>query len=99
MRNKFYVLILGALLTLPCVLCAEEVEIPLTVMGQANLMPCDDPLDGPTQSPDIPLRPRDFHATINYHSTRTTNTNFRIATCKINGHVSTILKMYMSKIL
>ena len=67
MRTKIIALVWGVffLITLPCVLCAEEVVIPLMeVIGMSNL-PGDDPLDGPTQSDHTPTRPRDFHATIN----------------------------------
>ena len=65
MRKKFFVLALSALFVLPCVLRAEEVEIQLTEVIGMNVLPGDEPLDGPAQDPGNPTRPRDFRATIN----------------------------------
>ena len=56
---------LSALLAMPCLLRAEEVEIQLTEVIQMTPLPGDDPLDDPEQSPGAPPRPRDFRATIN----------------------------------
>ena len=53
---------------MPCALLAEEVEIQLMEVIQMGTLPGDNPLDGPSQSPDVPTRPTSFHATINGHS-------------------------------
>ena len=50
MKTKIFALVLGALLTIPCLLCAEEVEIQLMEVIQMSPMPGDDPLDGPAQA-------------------------------------------------
>ena len=65
MKTKILALVLGALLTIPCVLRAEEVEIQLLEVVGMSVLPGDGPLDGPAQDPTIPPRPRDFRATIN----------------------------------
>ena len=56
---------LSALLAMPCILRAEEVEIQLVEVIQMTPLPGADPLDDPEQSPGAPPRPRDFRATIN----------------------------------
>ena len=68
MRNKIIALALGVLLTMPCVLRAEEIEIQLMEVIGMGVLPGDDPLDGPGQHPDDPPRPNSFHATIDGHS-------------------------------
>lgn len=65
MRNKFFVLVLGVLLSMPCMLLAEEVEIQLFEVIGMSVMPGDNPLDDPIQDPGIPPRPTSFRATIN----------------------------------
>jgi len=65
MKKTFIALVLGALLTIPCVLRAEEVEIQLFEVVQMIPLPGDDPLDDPVQNPSVPTRPNDFRATIN----------------------------------
>ena len=65
MKRTFIALVLGALLTVPCVLHAEEVEIQLMEVIQMTPLPGDDPLDDPDQYPSDPPRPTDFRATIN----------------------------------
>ena len=65
MKRTFIALVLGALLTVPCVLHAEEVEIQLMEVIQMTPLPGDDPLDDPDQYPSEPPRPRNFRATIN----------------------------------
>ena len=65
MKKCFFFLALCALLAMPCLLRAEEVEIQLTEVIQMTPLPGDDPLDDPEQSPGAPPRPRDFRATIN----------------------------------
>lgn len=64
MRNKIIALALGVLLTMPCVLRAEEIEIQLMEVIPMGVIPGDDPLDGPTQSEPEPTRPAGFRATI-----------------------------------
>ena len=65
MKRTFIALVLGALLTIPCALRAEEVEIQLMEVIQMNPLPGVDPLDGNDHMGDTPTRPRDFRATIN----------------------------------
>ena len=65
MKRTFIALVLGALLTVPCVLHAEEVEIQLMEVIQMTPLPGDDPLDDPDQYPSEPPRPTSFRATIN----------------------------------
>ena len=65
MRKCFLFVALSALLAMPCILRAEEVEIQLMEVIQFSPLPGDDPLDGPEQSGTNPPRPRDFRATIN----------------------------------
>lgn len=65
MKNQLLALALGVLLAVPCVLPATEVEIQLIEVISMGIIPGDDPLDGPTQSPNIPPTPNDFRATIN----------------------------------
>ncbi len=64
MKNKFFALALGVLLSMPCMLLAEEVEIQLFEVIGMSVMPGDNPLDGPEQSPGAPPRPAGFRATI-----------------------------------
>ena len=56
---------LSALLAMPCILRAEEVEIQLMEVIQMTPLPGVDPLDGSNQSDPNPTRPTDFRATIN----------------------------------
>ena len=65
MKKCFFFLALCALLAIPCILRAEEVEIQLMEVIQMTPLPGDDPLDDPEQSPGAPPRPTDFRATIN----------------------------------
>lgn len=65
MRKTFLALALGALLAMPCVLCADEVEIQLEEVIGLNVLPGDSPLDGNDHMGSTPTRPRDFCATIN----------------------------------
>lgn len=64
MKRTFIALVLGALLTIPCVLHAEEVEIQLMAVIQMGTLPGDDPLDGNDHMGDTPTRPTSFRATI-----------------------------------
>ena len=65
MKRTFIALAVGALLAMPCVLHAEEIEIQLVEVIQMTPLPGYDPLDDPEQSEPTPTRPRDFRATIN----------------------------------
>ena len=65
MKKTLVALVLGALLAVPTLLHAEEIEIQLTEVIGLNVLPGDDPLDDPEQSPDIPPSPTSFRATIN----------------------------------
>ena len=65
MKTKFTAFLLSILLTVPCVLHAEEVEIQLMEVIQMEMIGGDEPLDGPTQSDENPTRPNSFRATIN----------------------------------
>ena len=62
--KKFFIWTLASLFAMPCMLHAEEVEIQLMEVIQMGTLPGDNPLDDSTQSPNVPTRPRDFHATI-----------------------------------
>jgi len=64
MKTKLLALVLSAMLVLPCMVYAEEVEIQLTDVVEMTQLPGDNPLDDPDQYPDEPTRPRDFRATI-----------------------------------
>lgn len=65
MKKSLLALAVGALLAMPCVLHAEEIEIQLVEVIQMTPLPGDNPLDDPEQSEPTPTRPRDFRATIN----------------------------------
>lgn len=65
MKKRFFALALGALLTMPYLLHAQEVEIQLSEVVSMTPLPGDNPLDNPEQSGDVPTRPGDFRATIN----------------------------------
>ena len=65
MRKCFLFVALSALLAMPCILRAEEVEIQLMEVIQMTPLPGVDPLDDSNQSDPNPTRPTDFRATIN----------------------------------
>ena len=65
MKKFFLFVALIALLAMPCVLRAEEIEIQLMEVIQMGTLPGDNPLDDPEQSPGAPPRPNNFRATIN----------------------------------
>lgn len=65
MKTKILALVLGVLLTIPCVLRAEEVEIQLMEVVGMTVLPGDGPLDDSNQTPPEPTRPYNFRATIN----------------------------------
>lgn len=64
MKSKMIALALSLLLTMPCVLRAEEIEIRLMEVIEMELVSGDLPLDEPDQNPNNPPRPTDFRATI-----------------------------------
>ena len=68
MKTKILALVLGALITIPCVLRAEEVEILLTEVVGMSVLPGNGPLDDSNQYPGEPPRPTSFRATINGNS-------------------------------
>ena len=68
MKTKCTAFLLSILLAMPCVLRAEEVEILLSEVIGMSVLPGDNPLDDPIQSPPVPTRPNDFRATINGNS-------------------------------
>ncbi len=70
MKTKIFALVLGAFLTIPCALRAEEVVIQLMEVVMMSPLPGDDPLDDPIQNPGVPPRPNDFRATIDGHFLR-----------------------------
>jgi len=53
MKTKILALVLGTLLTIPCVLRADEVEIQLMEVIEMGTIPGDDPLDDPEQSEEV----------------------------------------------
>ena len=65
MKKCFLFAALSALLAMPCILRAEEVEIQLVEVIQMTPLPGYDPLDGAEQSGTNPTRPTNFRATIN----------------------------------
>ena len=68
MKTKFLALVLGALLTKPCVLRAEETEIQLMEVVEMGTIEGDNPLDNPDKEGSTPTRPTNFRATINGNS-------------------------------
>ena len=78
MKKTLVALVLGAFLTMPFILHAEEIEIQLTEVIGMNVLPGDNPLDDSNQSDPNPTRPTDFRATINGHSLSITKQNFAI---------------------
>ena len=65
MRKCFLFVALSALLAMPCILRAQEVEIQLVEVIQMTPLPGEDPLDGNDYMIPTPTRPTDFRATIN----------------------------------
>lgn len=66
--RKILSLAFVALLTMPCVLRAEAIEIQLMEVIQMGVIGGDDPLDGPDKEPIDPTRPTSFHATIDVNT-------------------------------
>lgn len=64
MKKSIIALVLGALLTMPCMLYAEEVEIQLMEVISMGFIPGDGTLDNPSKEGTDPTRPTSFHATI-----------------------------------
>ena len=65
MKKCFLFVALSALLAMPCILRAEEVEIQLMEVIQMTPLPGYEPFDGNDHLEPTPTRPRDFRATIN----------------------------------
>ena len=65
MRRCFLFVALSALLAMPCILRAQEIEIQLVEVIQMTPLPGEDPLDGNDHMIPTPTRPTDFRATIN----------------------------------
>ena len=68
MNKKLLALALGVLLTMPCVVSAEEVVIQLMEVIQMTPLPGDNPLDGPDLHPNEPPCLTCFHATIDVNT-------------------------------
>ena len=83
MKTKLFTLILAAIISMPCVLYAEEMEIQLMEVVTMSPIPGDDPLDGPEQSGNNPTRPTDFRATITGHFLRITKQNVSIPSAQV----------------
>lgn len=64
MKTKFFTLVLGAFLTIPCILRAEEVTIQLTEVIGMGTLPGEGPMDGGDHMPSTPPCQTCFHATI-----------------------------------
>lgn len=65
MQHKITALVLSILFIIPCVLCAEEMEIQLMEVIEMGIIPGNDPYDGGDHMGTVPTRPNDFRATIN----------------------------------
>ena len=68
MKAEITTLVLGILFAIPCVLRAEEMEIPLMEVVEMGVIEGDNPLDNPDKEGDTPTRPTNFRATINGNS-------------------------------
>ena len=64
MKPKMIALALSLLLTMPCVVRAEEIEIQLYEMVEVILLPGDNPLDDSSNPPILPPSHTSFRATI-----------------------------------
>lgn len=84
MKTKLFTLILAAIISMPCALRAEEVVIQLMEVVPMGLLPGDDPLDGPDQSPSDPPRPTSFRATIDGHFLRVIKQNVSIPSAQVS---------------
>lgn len=94
MKTKIFALVLGALLTIPCVLRAEEVEIQLMEVVGMSVLPGDGPLDDSNQTPPEPPRPNDFRATINGNNFAITKGNSTIPSAQatvVNAQTGSIV--------
>ncbi|MBQ7439442.1 MAG: hypothetical protein IJV28_05675 [Paludibacteraceae bacterium] len=68
MKVKIITLVLGILFVVPCVLRAEEMEIPLMEVVGMEVIEGENPLDNPDKEGSTPTRPGNFRATINGNS-------------------------------
>ena len=65
MKTKILAVVLGVILTMPCVLRAEEIEIQLMEVIQMGVIHGGDgPLDSSNKEGNTPTRPNNFRATI-----------------------------------
>lgn len=62
--KKLFIYALATFLAMPCVLCAEEIEIQLMEVIGMGVLPGDDPMDGSDHMGSNPTRPAGFRATI-----------------------------------
>ena len=83
MKTKIFALVLGAFLTIPCALRAEEVVIQLMEVVMMSPLPGDDPLDGPGHMGDTPPCQTCFRATIDGHFLRVIKQNADIASAQV----------------
>ena len=98
MKTKILALVLGALITIPCVLRAEEVEILLTEVVGMSVLPGNGPLDDSNQYPGEPPRPTSFRATINGNSLTVLKQEAAIPSAQaivVNYGASTHLPIYL----
>ena len=68
MKKLLIALVLSALLTIPSILHAEDVEIKLSVVLEMESIGGLEPLDNPDKNPDTPPSPTSFRASINGNS-------------------------------
>lgn len=84
MKHNFLALVLGVLLTIPCVLRAEEIEIQLVEVISMQPIGGDDPLDDPEQGDPHPTRPTSFRATIDGHFLRIIKQDSNIPSAQVS---------------
>lgn len=83
MKTKIIALALGVLFAFPCVLRAEEVEIPLFEVVGIGVMPGDNPFDDAGQYGGTHIDPTRFRATINFRTLSVTIEEPSITTAQL----------------
>ena len=78
MKHNILSYALCLLLTMPCLMHAEEIEIQLMEVIQMGMIGGDHPLGDPSQQGNTPTRPTDFRATINGNALAITKQNSAI---------------------
>ena len=78
MKTKIIALVLCAILTMPCMLRAEEVEIQLMEVVEMGVLPGENPQDEGDHMGTTPTRPNDFRASINGNSLSVSRQNSAI---------------------